>query len=131
MTIDLYVSSTVHTSARKIAELLSVQCQITNNISRTKSDVIEQGYHIKLIDFDRSNFKRDIWEPLKELLGIQCAFVKDDDYYMGCVLNWPSVFVRSRCAATTPEDRVSLTALEEGINCSEMPITEPSSTVCR
>ena len=130
MTIDLYVSSTVHTSARKISELLTVQCQITNNISRTKSGSLEQGYHIKLIDFDRANFKREVWEPLKDLLGIKCAFVKDEDYYMGCVLNWPSVFVRSRCA-TAPDNRVSLTALEEGINCSEMPITEPSSPVCR
>lgn len=125
MTVDLYISSAVHTSARELAKIIKVECNISKNISVMKDGTIETGYHIKLIDFDRKEFKERIWNPLQSLLRIRCAFVREDDHYMGCVLNWPSVFVKSQCAAT-PDDGFSLNALEEGVDST---VTE-SPAVC-
>ena len=42
------------------------------------------------------DFKEKIWEPLSELLDLNCAFVKYIDY-MGCVKNWPGVFRKTKC----------------------------------
>jgi len=98
MTIDLYISSSVSTTVEQLAKIIKVQCSITPNMSVLKDGTLETGYHIKLIDFDRKEFKTKIWIPLVNHLGIRCAFVREDDHYMGCVLNWPSVFVPTRCA---------------------------------
>ena len=130
MSIDLYVSSPVPTSTRELAKLLRVECQISENTSVVKDGTVETGYHIKLIDFNSKEFKERIWRPLKKLLRIRCAFVKEEDQYMGCVLNWPSVFVKSCCAAT-PDDGFSLNALEEGVSSAEVSVTEPASSVGR
>ena len=128
VSIDLYVSSAIHTSTRELAKTIRVECQISENTSIVKDGTIETGYHIKLIDFDRKEFKEKIWKPLKKLLGIRCAFVREENQYTGCVLNWPSVFIQSQCVAT-PDDGFSLNALEEGVNSTKVPVTEPTSSV--
>lgn len=79
-----------------------IECQITPTASSVKSKdkdnyKLEKGYCIKIFDFDRREFKTKIWEPLAKLLNLQCAFVIEDNEYMGCIQNWPNVFVKSNC----------------------------------
>mgnify|MGYP001287213543 CR=1 FL=1 len=100
MTIHLYISTSLDVSLTEIASLLSsVECQITQNISITKDHVKEIGFHIILIDFNSIDFKEKVWKPLQKRLKLHCAFVRDEDRYTGCVLNWPGVFVESKCKA--------------------------------
>jgi len=126
--IDLYISSRVETSTRELAKIIKTECQISENISVVKDGAIETGYHIRLIDFDRKEFKKKIWEPLQELLKLQCAFVKEENQYMGCTRNWPSVFVQSQCAAS-PVDGEAPCFLKKCISLTEVPVTKPSSLV--
>ena len=105
--IELYISSTIHTSTRELAKIIKAECQISQNTSVVKNGTIETGYHIQLFDFNRKEFKEKVWKPLQNLLGIRCGFVREEDHYMGCTNNWPSVFVPSRCAAN-PDDGFSL-----------------------
>ena len=37
---------------------------------------------------------KKVWKSLQSLLDVQCAHVKDENKYEGCVMNWPNVFVK-------------------------------------
>lgn len=102
--IELYVSTKVKTSCKKITELLSkqgVECQVYENYSSCKTNtdklIVEHGFCIKIFDLSALQFKNSVWEILKPYLSISCAFVKCDNQYMGCVLNWPHIFRSSVC----------------------------------
>ena len=99
--IELYISSEVQTSPQEIATKLAeqdVECQITPNYSANKGRQLEEGYQIKIFQMDEAKeFKEKVWNTLQPWLNLTCAFVKVENKYMGCVLNWPTVFVKSNC----------------------------------
>jgi len=99
--IELYISSEVQTSPQEIATKLAekdVECQITPNYSANKGRQLEEGYQIKIFQMDEGKeFKEKVWNTLQPWLNLTCAFVKVENKYMGCVLNWPTVFVKSNC----------------------------------
>ena len=57
---------------------------------------IEKGVSITLFDILESEFKENVWDPLRESIDISCAFV-DSPAYRGCSTNWPGVFAESNC----------------------------------
>ena len=101
--IELYLSTNKNiTSVEIIDELMKtkVECQIYNNISAINScgeSCKENGFYLKLFNINEKNFKKKVWKSLQSLLGIRCAHVKDENKYEGCVMNWPNVFVKSKC----------------------------------
>ena len=99
--IELWISSEVETSAKEIATKLSLQdveCQVTPNYSANKDRQLEDGYHIKIFQMDEGlEFKDKVWNVLQPWLNLKCAFVKVENKYMGCVLNWPTVFTKTNC----------------------------------
>ena len=77
-----------------------VLCQLTETqscICSKEKYKLEKGYIIKIFDTDNETFKSLIWEKLKVLLDLDCAFIKIENEYMGCIKNWPNVFVKSNC----------------------------------
>jgi len=99
--ITLNISTTVVHNKQDIYRLFidgGVECQITKHISSvTKECTLERGYTIRIFNVRKPQFKEKIWEPLVLLLQLKCGFVIEDNEYMGCVQNWPNVFVPSRC----------------------------------
>lgn len=105
--IELYISTHVETTPKKITEILSqhkVECQVTENFSSVRDlcsldskMIVEHGFYIKIFNIPSICFKDRVWEILKPYLSISCAFVKYDNKYMGCVLNWPTIFRKSEC----------------------------------
>ncbi len=99
--IELWISSEVETSAQEIATKLAeqdVECQIIPNYSANKGGQLETGYHIKIFEMvEGTEFKDKVWSVLQPWLKLTCAFVKVENKYMGCVLNWPTVFAKSNC----------------------------------
>ena len=59
--------------------------------------VRKAGFCIKTLDVESMLYKEKVWEPLKKLLNLKCGFIKKEDEYMGCILNWPNVFRTSQC----------------------------------
>lgn len=106
--IDLYISisSSVESSTEMVAELLArnnVQCQVANNVSSVRCDgalAVESGYHIKIMELAKEEFKGKVWQPLEDALDLSCAFVRHDEEYMGCIRDWPRVFRRSACPSS-------------------------------
>ena len=102
--IELYFSSSFFIKAESIIKILiiyGVECNITTNFSsvpyKCNNFVLERGFHLKLFNINETNFKRKVWNILQPILKLKCAYVRHDDKYMGCVLNWPGVFVKSQC----------------------------------
>ena len=102
--IKLNISSTKITNIRDILNLfieLNIDVQIVKTLStiKTKNNniIVENGYTIKIFEYDKETFKDKIWKLLKEKFDLQCAFIKIDNEYMGCILNWPCVFTPSNC----------------------------------
>ena len=101
--IELYLSTNKNiTSTEIIEELMKnhVECQIYNNISAIYScgeSYKENGFYLKLFNINEKNFKKKVWKSLQLLLDVRCAHVKDANKYEGCVMNWPNVFVKSKC----------------------------------
>jgi hypothetical protein len=104
--IDLYISSSVDSSAQMVAELLvsnNVECQVTNNVSSVRCDgglAVESGYHIKIMELAKEEFKGKVWDPLEDALNLSCAFVRYNDEYMGCIRDWPRVFRDTACPSS-------------------------------
>ena len=102
--ITLNISSAIVIPEIELATIFSsnkIKCQITKTLSSVPDEdgnyIIEPGYRFLIFDIDGKTFKSEIWETLKEKFDLKCAFVKYRDDYMGCVLNWPGVFVESNC----------------------------------
>ena len=101
--LTLYVSTDVCTTQKEIANMMApqgVECQVSNNCSAFKvagECVQENGFKIKIFNLDKEDFKEKVWNTLQSELHLRCAHVKYQDEYKGCVLNWPGVFVESRC----------------------------------
>jgi len=102
--IDLYLSTSKKiTSERLLDELVKneVECQIYDNVSSMRScgkPYKEKGFYLKLSSsVTDETFREKVWDCLVKLLDIKCAYVKYEDKYMGCVMNWPGVFVESKC----------------------------------
>ena len=101
--IELYLSTDKNiTSTEIIDELMKnrVECQIYNNISAIYScgeSYKENGFYLNFFNINEKNFKKKVWKPLESLLDIRCAHVKDENKYEGCIMNWPNVFVKSKC----------------------------------
>jgi hypothetical protein len=101
--IELYLSTNKNiTSDEIIDELMKneVECQIYCNISSIHScdkTYKEKGFYLKLFNINEKNFRKKVWNCLEPLLNIKCAHVKYEDKYMGCIMNWPDVFVKCKC----------------------------------
>jgi len=102
--IELYFSSPIFIEVESIINVLinsGVECNISTNVSAVPYECInfalEHGFHLKLFNIDEVNFKKKIWNILQPMLKLKCAYVRHDNKYMGCVLNWPDVFVKSQC----------------------------------
>ena len=96
--LKLYISTRKKVKMKDIFKKLTksdTNFQIYENYSYCKGKA-EKGYKITFFKIDKKNFKEKIWEPLSELLDLNCAFVKYIDY-MGCVKNWPGVFRKTKC----------------------------------
>ena len=105
----LWISTTVITSEENIATLLAeslVECQVYKNISTIKckdKGYLEYGYKIVLLNVDKDDFVDKVWTPIKSILQLKCAHIKYKKEYRGCIMNWPGVFVQSRCELTEEE----------------------------
>ena len=101
--IELYLSTNKNITASQIIDELiktNVECQIYTNISAIYScgeSYKENGFYLKLFNITHKNFKKNVWNILRPLLDINCAHVKHENYYEGCIMNWPNVFVKSKC----------------------------------
>lgn len=102
--IELFISSPILIEATTILKVLmiyGVECNITTNISSVPNEcanfTLEYGFHLKLFNINESNFKKKVWNLLQPILKLKCAYVRHEHKYMGCVLNWPGVFVKTQC----------------------------------
>jgi hypothetical protein len=102
--IKLNISSNIDISQTELTTIFidkKIKCQITKTLSTVTDSYghfkIENGYSILIFDIDGITFKNNIWDTLKTLLKLECAFVKYKDNYMGCILNCPDVFTKSNC----------------------------------
>lgn len=99
----LWISTSIITSEEFIASVLAeklVESQVYKNISTIKcknKGYIEFGYKIVLLNVEKDDFIDKVWNVLKPMLQLKCAHVKYKKEYRGCILNWPGVFVQSRC----------------------------------
>ncbi len=108
--ITLSISSSREITIQELAQFFANR-HLKANITATTSSVpcvddpdqhrVEQGFTLLIFDIDGPTFKQVVWEPLQKLLNLSCAFVKYRQDYMGCVLNWPGVFVESQCPGKT------------------------------
>lgn len=107
--IELYISTRENITPQYIVEIFvkqQVQCFVIenftscvnncNNSIKQNKMIEEKGFIIKIFNLDTSLFKLKIWNNIQPLLKLSCAFVKCEDY-MGCVMNWPNIFVKSNC----------------------------------
>lgn len=100
MAFHLYISSNECStcSVKELTSIIKKQCQITKNYSFVEEiNTSEDGFYIKIFNIDNIECTR-IWNLLKYRLNLKCAFVKKDDEYMGCILNWPNVFTGTNCS---------------------------------
>ena len=100
MAFHLYISSNECStcSEKELTNIIQKQCQITKNYSFVEeTNTSEHGFYIKIFKIDNMECTR-IWYLLKSRLKLKCAFVKKDDEYMGCILNWPNVFTETNCS---------------------------------
>ena len=98
--LKLYISTRKKVKMKDIFKTLTKygeEFQISENYSCYKGKA-EKGYKITFFKLDKKDFKEKIWEPLSELLDLNCAFVKYIDY-MGCVKNWPGIFTETNCTS--------------------------------
>ena len=81
------------------AQIIETVSSVEHCISSTYN--VEKGLNIIFFDTTKDNFKDNfkniIWPFLKSTFDLNCAFVKYNQEYMGCILNWPGVFTKSNC----------------------------------
>ena len=107
--IELYISTQEKITPQDLAQLFveqEIKCLVIENFSscvnkcstsiKKNKMVAEKGFIINIFDLDTSLFKSKIWDNIQPLLKLKCAFVKCDEY-MGCVMDWPNIFVISNC----------------------------------
>ena len=98
--IDLYISTKEEISSMKISQIIFDQgireFQVFSYISGEKTG-LEYGFHIKCLKIENFAFLINVWNPLKKILDLECAFIKVDNDYMGCILNWPNITTISNC----------------------------------
>lgn len=114
--IELIISTKIKKDKYEIALILrnnkSYDFQVYDNISCENNTTtfenhyhgkknyippLEYGFKILLFSTSYMEFNSKVWEPLKEALDLNCAFVSANDDYKGCVLNWPNIFTQSNC----------------------------------
>ena len=110
--ITLYISSSINIDEIHIVKCLlidKVECQISKNVSSCipcngSEMVIEYGYKLKIFNVAKQEFKDRIWLNLHKILAdIKCGHIITE-YYTGCVLNWPGVFIDNNCNAESNND---------------------------
>lgn len=102
--IVLNISSHIDIPDKEVLSIFiekKISCQLTKTISSVPDKKgefrMENGYHILIFEIDGLRFKKDIWTSLEKKLELRCAYVQYNNEYMGCVRNWPGVFVKSKC----------------------------------
>ena len=103
--MELNISSSKINNVNDILNLF-VKLNIEVQVIETKSTIkncnnrlsIESGYKIKIYKYNRDTFKEIVWKALKDKFHLECAFIKVENEYMGCILNWPEVFTPSKCS---------------------------------
>ena len=99
MLTNLYISSKKceHYKEIDIVKLINHEVQITKNVNKIKNLGIEYGFHIKIIEKIENKELKILWEILKKELNLQCAYIRQEPDYMGCILNKPGLYFKSRC----------------------------------
>lgn len=78
-------------SCRSVANKLKecgVQCKITQNnsiVEKRKKLFHEIGCTIELFNFDNANLKNQVWKPMKDEYGFDCAHLFIKNEYSGCI----------------------------------------------
>lgn len=104
MSIELSVSSTIcrQYTTNDIAKILvnkkilGTVLPMTSSVDYNGEFYLENGFRIWLYSLEKERFCIDVWEPLKDLLGLDCAHIRCDSY-IGCVKNWPGVMSPCKC----------------------------------
>lgn len=105
MYLELTVSSFVckNYTTKNIAEFFmkrKILCTVLAMCSTVDYNdeyyTIEEGFKIYIYNIIAKDFFETIWNPLSELLSLNCAHVKCESY-IGCVNNWPEIMTESKC----------------------------------
>jgi hypothetical protein len=85
-----------NTIARALS-LENIDASVTPNAS-SHAGTMEHGFAIKFHKLTGEEFRDRAWYPiLQPMMGLECAFVKVEGGYHGCVLEWPDVFREPVC----------------------------------
>jgi len=85
-------------SEMDIIKLIDKEVQITKNLSKIKKLGIEYGFYIKIIEKIENSELKILWEKLKKELNLNCAYIRQEPLYIGCILNKPGLYIKSRCS---------------------------------
>ena len=87
---DFFMKNHIETNITKV--LSTVKCGQTMNV--------ENGLQIMFFESSSNIMKSIIWPYLRDLLDLECAYIKYRDEYVGCILDWPNVFIKSNCPSS-------------------------------
>lgn len=117
MSLELFVSSPECSAIRPENVLKTIQfpCNVTRIWSSVFCNAhfeIEAGFHFKFWSMTNQEFKQQVWPQIEDQLKITCAFIIKQNEYMGCLLNWPDVFVSTcctnKCTSMVPRSHAKL-----------------------
>ncbi len=99
MTISLRISTENGINCLDITKLLSekkIQAEVIPHYASTEEGTVEYGCSINMFKLDQKDFVEKVWNPLNNILDINCGFVETSQY-KGCVSDWPNVMIKSNC----------------------------------
>ncbi len=99
MTISLRISTENGINCLDITRLLSknrIQAEVIPHYASTEEGTVEYGCTINMFKLDQKDFVEKVWDPLNNILDINCGFVETSQY-KGCVSDWPNVMIKSNC----------------------------------
>ncbi len=99
MTISLRISTENGINCLDITRLLSknrIQAEVIPHYASTEEGTVEYGCTINMFKLDQKDFVEKVWNPLNNILDINCGFVETSQY-KGCVSDWPNVMIKSNC----------------------------------
>lgn len=77
-------------------KILSTIIDTMSSIDYGNEYKIEPGYKIYLYNIPVDTFAINVWQPLSELLNLECGHIRCDSY-VGCVKNCADVMIESKC----------------------------------
>ena len=66
--------------------------------SKTGKMRLEPGCKIEIFDHKKDKeLWTSLWDKLKNIFELKCAFITVPNEYRGCILNWPGIFRPTNC----------------------------------